>query len=97
MPTDESPIFCNRCLTQLTPGLGDFYVVKIEAFADPTPPSFSDEDLERDARQEIEKLIAAMENMSEREAMDQIHRRLIIYLCGPCYRRWIEAPTSQQA
>ncbi len=96
MTSDEPPIFCNRCLTHLTPGEGDFHVVRIEAFADPTPPGFSDEDLETDARQEIEKLIAAMENMSEREAMDQVHRRLTIYMCGPCYRQWIEDPTANR-
>ena len=72
-------------------------MVKIEAFADPTPPGFSDEDLEMDARQEIEQLIAAMENMSEREVMDQVYRRLTIYMCGSCYRRWIEDPTGRQA
>lgn len=97
MPSDTSPIFCQRCLTQLTPGQGDFYVVKIEALADPTPPGFGDDDLQGDPRQEIEKLLAAMEHMSEREAMDQVHRRLTIYLCGPCYRQWIEDPTGKEA
>ena len=79
------------------PGQGDFYVVKIEAFADPAPAASSYDDLEKDARQEIEKLIAAMEEMSEREAMDQVHRRLVISMCGSRYRRWIEDPTGRQA
>jgi hypothetical protein len=45
----------------------------------------------------MEMLIAAMQNVSGREATDQVHHRLIIYICGPCYRRWIEDPTVQQA
>jgi hypothetical protein len=45
----------------------------------------------------IDVWIAAIENMSEREAMDQVFRRLTIYMCGPCYRQWIEDPTGQQA
>jgi len=26
--------------------------------------------------------------------MDQVYRRLVLYLCGPCYREWIEKPTG---
>ena len=91
---EESPLFCDRCSTKLEPGGGDFYVVKIEAFADPTPPSFSAGDLARDTRAEIERLLAQMQELSEQEAMDQVYRRLVLYLCGPCYRQWIEAPTG---
>ena len=89
---DELPLLCDRCGTELEPGAGDFYVVRIEAFADPTPPSFSVQDLLRDARAEIERLMEQMEGLSEQEAMDQVYRRLVLYLCGPCYRLWIENP-----
>jgi hypothetical protein len=88
------PPFCDRCSRKLTPGEGSFYVVRIEAFADPTPPSFSAEDLRRDAKAEIERLVSEMEELSGQEAMDQVYRRLTLYLCGPCYRQWIEKPTG---
>ncbi len=32
------PVICHQCGAQLQPGEGSFYVVNIEAFADPTPP-----------------------------------------------------------
>jgi hypothetical protein len=92
--TDQWPIFCQRCRAKLTPGEGNFYVVRIEAFADPTPPSFSREDLQCDVRAEIERLIAEMSELSAREAMDQVCRRLTVYLCGRCYADWIEDPTG---
>ena len=92
--TDATPLLCNRCSAELEPGAGDFYVVRIEAFADPTPPSFSEEDLRRDPKQEIERLIDQMRHLSQQEAMDQIYRRLTLTLCGPCYRLWIENPTG---
>ena len=92
--TDETPLLCHRCGIELEPGKGDFYVVRIEALADPTPPRFSAEDLYRDARAEIERLIEQMEGLSEQEAMDQIYRRLVLHLCGRCYRQWIEDPTG---
>ena len=93
-PTDHVPLSFARCETELKPGEGDFYVVKIEAVADPTPPIFSEEDLQKDIQQEIERLFAEMQHLSEQELLDQVYRRLFLHLCGPCYRRWIEDPTG---
>jgi hypothetical protein len=91
---DESELRCARCGAELTPGTGNFYVVRIEAFADPSPPEFSDDDLEHDPRLEIERLIDQLREFSEQELLDQVYRRLILHLCGPCYRRWIEDPVQ---
>jgi hypothetical protein len=89
---DRRSLLCARCGAELTPGKGDFYVVRIEALADPSPPQFSEEDLQHDHRAEIERLIEQMRNLSEQELTDQVYRRLVLYLCGPCYHRWIEDP-----
>ena len=86
------PLLCTRCGAKLTPGKGNFYVVRIEALADPSSPVFSEDDLMQDHKVEIERLIDQMREFSERELLDQIYRRLILYLCGPCYRQWIEEP-----
>ncbi len=91
----DSPLFCDRCMIRLHPGRGNFYVVRIEAVADPTPPEFTEEDLQRDSRQEFERLVAELEMLSEREAMDQVYRRLTIFLCARCYPSWIENPASR--
>lgn len=91
---DDSPLLCARCAAELTPGKGQFYVVRIEAVADPTPPSFSEDDLKRDHRAEIERLVSQMRDLSERELMEQVYRRLVLCLCGPCYRVWIENPAG---
>ena len=92
---NDSPLFCDRCLVRLHPGRGNFYVVRIEAVADPTPPEFTAEDLRRDSRREFERLVAELETLSEREAMDQVYRRVTIFLCTRCYPRWIENPASR--
>ncbi len=91
-----SPLFCDRCTKELTPGDGDFYVVKIEAVADPTPPTLTAADLARDAVREIDRLATELEDLSAQEALDQVYRRLTIYLCAPCYREWIEDPTGER-
>ncbi len=91
---NEVPLFCHRCAAELEPGKGQFYVVRIEAFADPTPPTITAEDLERDIAGEIDRLIKAMRNLSDQEAMDQVYRKMTVYLCLACYREWIENPTG---
>jgi len=89
---NESPLFCHRCAAEVEPGKGQFYVVRIEAFADPTPPTITEEDLKRDVKGEIDRLIEAMSGLSDQEAMDQVYRKMTVYLCGACYREWIENP-----
>jgi hypothetical protein len=87
-------IICDRCSKTLTPGEGNFYVIKIEAVADPSPPIITEEDLRRDIRDEIDRLFAQLRDLTEQEDLDQVHRRVVLYLCGPCYRRWIENPVG---
>ena len=93
---NELPLFCDRCAAELEPGRGQFYVVKIEALADPTPPNITKEDLSRDIAGEIDRLSDAMRDMSSQEALDQVYRRLTVYLCDACYQLWIENPTGGQ-
>ncbi len=90
---DVAPLFCNRCGAALTPGRGGYFQVTIEAVADPDAPVVTAEEMEKDLAAEIRRTIARLEGVSPREAMDQVHRRLVIYLCDACYRPWIEDPT----
>jgi hypothetical protein len=87
------PLTCRRCGAELRPGAGNFYRVVIEAVADPAPPTLSDEDLAADVRAEIERLLTQLASLSEEEALAQVYRRLTLYLCGRCYRDWIDDPT----
>jgi len=89
-----APLFCNRCGAHLTPGRGDFFQVAIEAVADPAPPVVTADEMEKDLGAEIRRTIARLEGVSPKEAMDQVYRRLVIYLCAPCFHPWIEDPTG---
>jgi len=64
--SEQAPLLCHRCGAMLTPGKGDFYVVRIEAFADPTPPALSSDELaDIDPSAEIDRLIELMRHRSE--------------------------------
>ena len=86
---------CGRCRAEVHPGRGDFYVIRVEAFADPTPPEFTDEDLTRDHRREIKDLISRLDGLSEQDLLDQVYRRLNLILCGRCYADWFEHPFGE--
>ena len=88
-------LFCHRCGAILTPGRGDFYLVRIDAVADPSGPNIPAEELEGlDPAEEIDRLIEQMRGLSEQELMDMVYRRMTIHLCGPCYRKWIDNPAG---
>ncbi len=62
--------------------------------ADPGAPVLAEEDFASDSRRAIEQLIQQMQELSQQEMMDQVFRRVIIFLCTPCYREWIENPAG---
>lgn len=87
---------CHRCGVIAPPTETEsdpFYIVRIEAFADPAPPQIDTSSL-RDLESEIDRLIESMQDLSERELMDQVYRKLTITLCAACYVTWIENPTG---
>lgn len=91
------PLLCDRCLKQLVPGRGEFFEVRIEAVADPTPPDL-DADLSADLQeiqQRYEQLVDQLQNTSPAEARDQVYRRLWLTLCNRCYAAWIEDPAGR--
>ena len=92
--SDQLDLLCHRCGVGLTRGEGSFYVVRIEAFADPTPPLVSTDEPLADIAADFERLIEQMRDMSEQELMDQVYRKLVVLLCLPCYQDWIENPTG---
>jgi hypothetical protein len=87
-------LLCKRCSKEVHPGRGDYYLVRIDAVADPEPPVFTEEDLDLDVGSEIERLIRRMKNMSEDQLERQVHRQKAIYLCVPCFNAWIEKPVG---
>ena len=94
MDAASAPLFCARCAAELQPGAGDFFQVTIEAVADPSPPVLDGPDDPRALRRGIEDLLERMADVTAQEALDQVYRRLVVHLCGPCYRVWIENPAG---
>jgi hypothetical protein len=95
LPVENAPLFCDRCSKALRRGEGRFYVIKIDAVADPSPPVIADPNIPEDLPGEIDRLLKQVSAMTEQELMDQVHRRVVLYLCTRCYRVWIEEPVRR--
>ncbi len=97
--SSENTRLCDRCLQTIREGRGEFFEVRIEAVADPSPPDL-DAYVEQNAKQiseEYADLVDALRNTSPQEAQDQVFRRVTISLCNHCFVSWIEDPTSTEA
>ena len=95
---NDSPILCARCLRLMEAGRGDFFVVKIEAVSDPSPPRFEAYEVNEDVdsiRQGQDELVEQLSHLSEQEAKDQVYRRLEVHLCNDCFATWIENPAGE--
>jgi hypothetical protein len=67
--------------------------LKVELYADPSPPEFTREDLERDAKAEMEALFAQMESMDAADAEDEVYESYLFTLCTECrgkLHRWLK-------
>ncbi len=87
---------CARCSKPLAPGRGDFYLVRIDAVADPSAPEMEPLDEEEIARR-IDALLKQLAGISHEEAMKQVVDHKTIYLCGTCYAIWIEDPVGSRS
>jgi len=93
MANESKVRLCDRCLCQVEEGKGAFFQVTIDAIADPTPPNLDGLEGE-DPGAAYRRLLEKLRRLSEREAMEQVHRRRIFNLCIPCLDAWLESPFS---
>ncbi len=85
---------CDMCGKTLLSDSDVRYVVKIEVYAAYDPMEVSEEDLEKDHKQEIADLLANLEGMDAEEAEAGVYKRLRYDLCADCHRRFLENPLA---
>ena len=74
----------------------EFYVVRMDVFADPEMPGVSGEELgATDFDTEIEGLLEQMKGMSAEELQDQVHRRFEFKICARCHPGFLANPMGK--
>jgi hypothetical protein len=88
---------CDMCGKALLSDEDVRYVVKIEVYAAYDPMEITEEDLQKDHKQEIAELLSEMEDMDTEELEAGVYKRLRFDLCAACQRRYLENPLAVQA
>ncbi len=83
---------CDLCGQELSTTSTVRYEVRIEVKAAYDPLDLSEEDLHKDYRAEIAKVLRQLEGLSAEEAQDQVYRVFGFDLCPRCQRRFIQDP-----
>ena len=68
------------------------YVVEIQVYAAYDPLEITREDLARDQRSEMERLIERMREMDPQELQDGVHRKFRFDLCPRCQKAYLRGP-----
>jgi hypothetical protein len=83
---------CDRCGRRLEADDPNRFVVKIEVFAAADPLTITDEDLARDHRGEIARLVRQLDRMTPDDVEDQTYRAFRYDLCPACHKAYLAAP-----
>ena len=83
---------CDLCVKTLLADEDVRYVVKIDVFAAYDPVELTDEDLKKDLKAELRRLVKAMEHMDPEKAQDSVYRHFEFHLCPACQKEYIKDP-----
>jgi len=85
---------CDLCGRKLQPH--NYYIVRIDVFADPAMPSVSSAELEAvDFDAVIDGLQEKMKDMTDDELQDQVHRRFEMRICPKCQPEFLANPLGK--
>ena len=86
---------CDRCGCDLKPGALRYEVtIEVKAAYDALEIRLAD--LLRDHRDEMRRLIAAMDRADGADAVEEgVYKRFALHLCPPCQRAYIAAPLGE--
>jgi hypothetical protein len=84
---------CDRCGRPIFKG-EIRYIARMELYAAPDPIEITLEDLMKDQREEMRKLIERTEGMTEDDLMQDVYVELKFDLCRACQRALLANPLS---
>jgi hypothetical protein len=89
-------IICDRCGQPMDKGPLR-YIAKIQVFAAYDPLEISFDDLTKDTRAEIQKLLRQMDGKSEEELTKEVFATFEFDLCPKCQREYVKEPLPSVA
>lgn len=87
---------CDICAKELPRDAEVRYEVKIEIKAAYDPLNVTEDDLAKDYRAEIAKVLQQLEGVSVAEAQNQVYRMFHFDLCPTCQRKYVCNPLASR-
>jgi hypothetical protein len=84
---------CDLCGTRMSANDPNRYILKIEAFAAAGPVEITQEDLRRDHKEEIRRLLDTLSRQSQDQIEDSVYRAFRYDLCTACHAKFLRQPT----
>lgn len=78
---------CDVCGIRMSANDPNRYIVKIEAFAAAGPVEITHEDLRKDPKEEIRRLLDVLSRQSQDQIEDSVYRAFRYDLCTACHAR----------
>ncbi|HRU05548.1 MAG TPA: hypothetical protein P5137_07210 [Candidatus Brocadiia bacterium] len=88
---------CDRCGKILLVDEDVRYKVRIEVFAAYDPMEVTQDDLARDNRAEMLRLVRALRGLDPERAQDSVHRQMEFEICPACQRAYLADPLGMGA
>ncbi len=87
---------CDRCGRELSASGADRYIARFELYAAGGPLEFTADDLRRDPRQELDKVLKELASADADGVEDQTYRCLRFDLCVACHREVLANPWGRR-
>jgi hypothetical protein len=84
---------CDRCGRPLEKGESR-YIARMEVYAAADPLEITLEDLLKDTRREMDRIVEQCDALPEEELMRDVYVRLEFDLCRPCQRAFLANPLA---
>lgn len=88
----ERSLVCGMCGKTLMLEEDVRYVVRISVTWAADPMELSQDDLRRDLREEMQRVIERAKDLDEQELMNSVHKEFRFYLCPRCQKAYIRNP-----
>ena len=75
--------FCDNCKKQIERTL-QRYCVKVEVFAAPESPEFTEDDLKKDFKKELKKLVKSASKINPEKLMEDVYVKFEYDMCRKC-------------
>jgi hypothetical protein len=86
---------CDGCRKTLQPNDPQRYILRIELFAAAEHLQVSPQDLARDHRAEIQRILNQLQRANPDQIEDQVFRAFRFDLCADCHQRYLRNPLPE--